>query len=138
MGAQENLAVHTAWATAEDRHDLTHHGDFLHDDIVFYLPGSEPVIGIDAYVAMMEALYASLEDFSVVLDDQFATDDRVVCRYRTRGTHNRDLFGVPATGKQIEFAGMSLWEFDQGKARRGWSFSDLPALMAQLHSRPGS
>jgi hypothetical protein len=27
---------------------------------------------------------------------------------------------------------MSLWEFDHGKARRGWSFLDLASVMAQL------
>jgi steroid delta-isomerase-like uncharacterized protein len=134
MGAKENLAVHTAWTEAEDRHDLTHHGDFLHDDVVLHVPGSEPLIGIDAYLAMMQALYGGLDGLSFVLDDQFATDDRVVCRSRMRGTHNNDFFGVPATGKHFEVTGMSLWEFDQGKARRGWVFSDLPALMAQLHS----
>ena len=134
MGATENLAVHTAWTEAEDRHDLSHHGDFMHPDIEFHLPGSDPIVGIEAYVAMMEALYAGLDDFSVVLDDQFATADRVVCRYRTRGTHRGEFFGHPATGKQLEFAGMSLWEFEDGKARRGWSFSDVAALMAQLTS----
>src|SRR5262245_4703203 len=103
MGAKENIVVHTAWTEAEDRHDLAHHGDFLHDDIELHLPGSAPIVGIDAYVAMMQANYAGLESFSVNLDDQFATDDRVVCRWRTRGTHSGELFGFPPTGKAIEF-----------------------------------
>jgi len=132
MGAKENLVLHTAWTEAEQRHDLTHHGDFMHRDIEFHPPGGEPVLGLEAYITMMEATYAGLDGFSVVLDDQFATDDRVVCRYRTRGTHTGNLFGLPATGRQIEVAGMSLWEFEDGKARRGWSFSDVAALMAQL------
>jgi len=134
MGAKENLVVHTTWTEAENRHDLTHHRDFLHEDIVFHAPGSEPVVGVGAYVAMLQAMYEGLDDFSVVLDDQFATDDRVVCRYRIHGTHTSDFFGISATGKEIEFAGMSLWEFDHGKARRGWSFTDLASLIAQLGS----
>jgi predicted ester cyclase len=48
------------------------------------------------------------------------------------GIHEGDLFGILATGKQIEYMGMSLWEFDDGKARRGWIFSDVVSLMAQL------
>ena len=44
-----------------------------------------------------------------VIDDQFATDDRVVCRWRINGTHSKDSFGFPATGKHIEYAGMSAW-----------------------------
>jgi hypothetical protein len=27
---------------------------------------------------------------------------------------------------------VSLWEFDGGKARRGWIFSDVAGLMGQL------
>ena len=132
MGPNENLAVHTAWTDAENRHDLTHHGDYLHDDMKFHQPGSEPLIGLGAYLAMMQALYAGLDSFSVLLDDQFATDDRVVCRWRARGTHSGEFFGLPPTGKRLEFPGISLWEFDDGKARRGWSFPDIAAVMSQL------
>ena len=75
MGAKENLVLHTAWTEAEQRHDLTHHGDFMHRDIEFHPPGGEPVLGLEAYITMMEATYAGLDGFSVVLDDQFATDE---------------------------------------------------------------
>jgi steroid delta-isomerase-like uncharacterized protein len=83
---------------------------------------------------MMQALYAGLEGFSVILEDQFATDDRVVCRWCARGTHSGEFFGLPATGKRLEFQGISLWEFDDGKARRGWSFPDIASVMTQLQA----
>jgi steroid delta-isomerase-like uncharacterized protein len=134
MGASENLAVHTALFNAENRQDLSHHGDYLHDDIEFHQAGAAVLVGIDAYVAHIEAGHAGLGGFSVVLDDQFATEDRVVCRWRARGTHVGDFAGFPATGKEIEFSGMSLWEFDHSKGRRGWAFLDLASLMAQLQA----
>ena len=134
MGATENLAVHTKWSDAEDRHDLTQHDDFLHDDIEVRLPGSDPIVGIESYRAFMEASFAGLDGFRVILDDQFATDDRVVCRWRTSGIHSGEFFGIPATGRSVEFAGLSLWEFESGKARRGWVFPDAASLMAQLQS----
>ena len=132
MTSAENLAAHTAWSDAEDHRDLSHHHDFLHDDIVVNQAGAEPVVGLDAYIDMMEATYAGLPDFRVDLEDQFATDDRVVCRWRSTGTHNGDLFGIPATGRKIEYTGVSLWEFDHGRARRGWIYSDVASLTAQL------
>jgi steroid delta-isomerase-like uncharacterized protein len=134
MGVSENLAVHTALFNAENRQDLSHHGDYLHDDIEFHQAGAEVLVGIDAYVAHVKAAHTALGGFSVVLDDQFATEDRVVCRWRALGTHIGDFAGFPPTGKLITFAGMSLWEFDHGKARRGWAFLDLASLMAQLQS----
>ena len=39
MSARENLAVHTALTEAENRHDLSHHRDFLHDDIELHQVG---------------------------------------------------------------------------------------------------
>ena len=132
MGAAENLALHTRWLQAENEQDLSHHEDYLHDDIVVVQPGAEPVVGIAAYRAMMEDAYAGLPDFNSVLDDQIATDDRLVSRWRLTGTHSADSFGFPATGKRIECAGISVWELEDGKARRGWIYMDLPSLMAQL------
>jgi steroid delta-isomerase-like uncharacterized protein len=132
MGAAENLATHTAWAAAEERQDLSRHHEFVHDDVVVNQAGTEPVVGLDGYIAMMQATYTGLPDFHVILEDRFATDDRVVCRWRLTGTHTGDLFGIPATGKKIEYTGVSLWEFDGGRARRGWIFTDVASLMAQL------
>jgi steroid delta-isomerase-like uncharacterized protein len=132
MGAERNLALHTEWAHAENRHDLSRHREFLHDDIVVHQAGLEPVVGFDAYMAMMDDVYAALDGFSTTLEDQFATDDRVVCRWESTGIHSGDLYRIPATGKRLTFAGVSLWEFDGGKARRGWVFPDIAALMSQL------
>lgn len=133
MGAAEILAVHVEWAEAENRHDLSRHGEFLHDDIEVHQLGGVLVEGLDAYLSMMETLYAGMADFHTVIDDRFATDDRVVCRWRSSGVHaSDDLFQVPATGRHIEFPGISLWEFEGAKARRGWTFSDLATIMAQV------
>ena len=132
MGAEQNLAVHTEWADAENRHDLSRHHEFLHDDIVVQQAGREPIVGFVAYMAMMDDLYAALDGFTTTLHDQFATDDRVVCRWEATGVHSGDMNGIPATGKRLTFAGVSLWEFDDGKARRGFIFPDVAALMSQL------
>jgi steroid delta-isomerase-like uncharacterized protein len=132
MSSEQNLATHTAWSSAEDRKDLSRHAEFVHDDIVVHQAGAEPVVGLAGYITMMETMYAALPDFHVVLEDQFATDDRVVCRWRMSGTHKGDFFGLPATGNAIEYTGVSLWEFAGGEARRGWIFTDVATLMMQL------
>jgi steroid delta-isomerase-like uncharacterized protein len=132
MGAEENRKVHTEWYEAENRLDLSHHEDYLHDDIEVCQAGVEPVVGIPAYCEMMESAYATLPDFHTVVDDQIATDTRVIARWRTSATHNSDSFGFPATGKPLTFSGISVWEFEGGKARRGWIYSNLPMVISQL------
>jgi steroid delta-isomerase-like uncharacterized protein len=132
VGAKENLAVHTSWADAEDRHDLSQHHNFIHHDIEVNAGGRGPIVGFDGYLARMAETYSALDDYRVIVEDRFATDDRLVCRWRNSGVHAGDLNGMAATGKRLEWTGVSLWEFDDGKARRGWVFQDLAALTAQL------
>jgi predicted ester cyclase len=81
---------------------------------------------------MLKAQYAGLDGFRVVIDDAFATEDRVVCRWRISGRHAGELSGIPPTGNAIEFPGMSLWEFEDGKARRGWVLPDIASLMSEV------
>jgi ketosteroid isomerase-like protein len=42
------------------------------------------------------------------------------------------MFGMPATGKPVEFPDMSVWEFEGGKARRGRVFPDIASIMMQV------
>jgi steroid delta-isomerase-like uncharacterized protein len=132
MGAEENQTVHQRWVDAEDRHDLSHHHDYLHDDIEVHIAGRDPVVGFEAYLAMLREMYATLDGYRVTVEDRFATDDRVVCRWRNTGVHTGELSGISATGKRLEWSGVSIWEFDHGKARRGWVFQDVAGLMTQL------
>ena len=71
-------------------------------------------------------------DFQIHLDDRFGTDDRVVCRWRMSGTHQGAFYGIAPSGKRVEWAGISIWEFDDRKSRCGWAMQDVTALMAQL------
>jgi predicted ester cyclase len=120
VGAAENLATHLRWAEADDRHDLSHHHEFIHDDIVVHHLDGEDIVGLAALVANMEASLAAMPDYKVTIDDRFATHDRVVCRWR--------VSGVPLGGAPVEVAGISVWQFEDGKARRGWVCSNAAAL----------
>ena len=132
MDADANRALHRKWLEAENLQDLSHHEDFVHNDIEVDQGGAAQVAGIGEYRQMMEAAYATIPDFHTVLHDQVATDERVVARWTTNGTHHGDSLGLPATGKPIEFSGLSIWEFEDGKARRGWIYSNLPIVLMQL------
>jgi steroid delta-isomerase-like uncharacterized protein len=133
--AGKNLEVHGRWADAENRQDLSRLEDFMHSDIEEHLSADDVIVGIDAHRASLEAVYRAFPDFHNVFDDRIATDDRVVCRWRTRGTHEADFFGIPATGSHVEWMGISIWEFEGGRARRGWIMQDTASLMRQLGVR---
>lgn len=64
--------------------------------------------------------------------DLIAKGDRVWCVWKIRGTHTGELFGIPATGRQIELLEMGAWRFVDGKVVEAWFFADEFALAAQL------
>src|SRR5438874_2052260 len=133
MGVRENLEIHSRWAEAQaNRHDLSQHEEFVHPDIEIYHADGKTVVGLDAMRKSMEANYAAMPDYHMVMEDQFATEDRVVCRWRVKGTPTGEIFGVPASGRPIEIEGVSIWEFVDGKARRGWVYSNAASLRYRL------
>src|SRR5213595_2347325 len=99
MGVRENLDVHTRWAEAQGvRHDLSHHEEYVHPDIVIHHAGGPTIERLDAMRRNAEAAFAAMPDYRMTMTDQFATDDRVVCRWIVRGTPVGPVFGVPPDG----------------------------------------
>jgi predicted ester cyclase len=51
---------------------------------------------------------------------------------RIRGTQTGTLLGLAPTGRAIDYSGMSIYEVEDGKLRRGWIEQDSMSLMAQF------
>ncbi len=47
-------------------------------------------------------------DFHMTVEDIVAEGDLVGARFRQTGTHQGDLFGIPATGRQVDFEEMAV------------------------------
>jgi steroid delta-isomerase-like uncharacterized protein len=54
-------------------------------------------------------------DLHFTITDQLAAGDSVVLRWELRGTHLGSLRGLAATGRAIDFPGMVLMRFADGK-----------------------
>lgn len=53
-------------------------------------------------------------DVEVEVQRIIASDDEVVGIWRLRGTHSRELFGIPATGRTLEFTVASIFRLRDG------------------------
>ncbi len=71
------------------------------------------------------------------VDDMIGEDDKVLIRWTMRGTQTGPWFGVPATGRTVEFVGMDLWRYADGKLVEAWFVGDNMTLMRQLGLLPG-
>src|ERR1700738_2455213 len=74
--------------------------DFLDHDG----PGGKPT-GVDGDERMMLAMYESMLDLRVSIEDMIAEGDKVACRNIWRWTDTR-------SGKTMAFHGFVLWRFD--------------------------
>jgi predicted ester cyclase len=68
----------------------------------------------------MLAMYKSMPDLRINIEDMIAEGDRVVCRNVWRWT---DI----SSGKKMQFHGFVLWRFDGGKIAERWATVTRPA-----------
>ena len=82
--------------------------------------------------AIFDAFCAGLSGFSVQVLHQLA-DDRLVMTHKIfSGRHTGELFGIPATGRDVRFAVMDVVRIADRQIVEHWGVVDLPALQAQL------
>lgn len=97
-----------------------------HNPIPGESPGREGLKGFVAY------LRAGFPDIHFTVDDQLAEGDKVLTCWTVTGTHQGEFAGVPATGKSVNVAGMSVHRVGSGQIQEGWNNWDALGMMQQL------
>lgn len=79
----------------------------------------------------VSALNSALDPHFTV-EDVIAEGDRVVVRWRNRGTHVESFLGLPATGKQFDIAGIDVYRVEGGRLAEHWHVVDQLSMLIQL------
>ncbi len=69
---------------------------------------------------------------SLTNDDSIAEGDKVVNRWTNRGKHKGELFGIPATGKDVTVTGIDVFRIAGGKLVELWQNWDQLGMLQQL------
>ena len=77
-------------------------------------------------------LSVSFPDMIVTIERQIAEGDWVATWATTRGTHKGEFLGIPPTGKQVEWQGMSFDRLADGKIVEHGSIPDFLGVAQQL------
>ena len=118
-------------AAAGDREAL---GRILAPDFVIHNP--EDYHGVDGLLAMVEPVKTGLPDLTIKIDAQFADGDYVVTRFRAVGRHDGDLFGNPATGRDVEVHGITISRCADGRIVEEWEVADALGAFQQIGALP--
>ena len=88
--------------------------------------------GLEGAKAVHKKTLLGMPDFRTEIQDLIAEDDKVVARLIMTGTHTGDFYGIPATGKRVEFSGMFIARILDGKIVEHWGEEDALSLLQQL------
>jgi predicted ester cyclase len=75
-------------------------------------------------------------DVVSTIEDLAAEGDRVAARWRARATHLGQYAGIPPTGKEVEFTGISMYRIEGGRIAESWTVEDELGLMRQIGAVP--
>jgi predicted ester cyclase len=70
------------------------------------------------------------------VDDLLAEGDRVVGRHTHYMTHTHEVWGMPATGKQLIVSGIDFFRLTGGQVVEWWVQDDSMAMLQQLGAIP--
>ena len=71
-------------------------------------------------------------DGVATVEDQIAEGDKVVTRWRFRGTHRGELYGHLASGNTVSVAGFHVHRIVGGKIVEVWALGDFHMLLTQI------
>jgi uncharacterized protein YbjT (DUF2867 family)/predicted ester cyclase len=75
-------------------------------------------------------------DLYVSVNDLVAEGDKVAARLTWRGTVSQEVYGVPPNGQTIEWTGMAINRFENGKIVERWFNSDEMGMMRGMGLLP--
>jgi predicted ester cyclase len=108
--------------------DLTHSNFKRHD-----LAGAlSEVSGTDGPVNLVQMVLHAMPDIHYEIVQIVARYDRAAVHLRGTGTHRGELLGVAGTGKRIEWNGINIHRFEDGKVIETWQLLDVWGLLRQM------
>jgi steroid delta-isomerase-like uncharacterized protein len=75
-------------------------------------------------------------DYHYSIERLVEEGDLVAWHWTFRATHQGEIMGIPATGKQISFGGVNIFRFQDGKVVEDWVYRDTVGMMRQLGALP--
>jgi steroid delta-isomerase-like uncharacterized protein len=104
-------------------------------DFLFHDPGLPQVRTREEDKQWIAGVLKAFPDFHLTIEDLIAEGDQVVMRWTFRGTNTGALvtpIPLPATGKQVTGAGITIVRFAGEKAVEAWNQGDNLGEMQQL------
>ena len=138
MSAEENKAIarrlnDEVWTKGR----LEVIDELIADDFVTTVVGApEQIRGPQGFREFVVMYRTAFPDLRISVEEQIAEGETVVTRWTATGTHEGELMGIAATGKQVTTAGINVDRVAGGKLVGGWGLFDQLGLLQQIGAVP--
>jgi steroid delta-isomerase-like uncharacterized protein len=105
--------------------------EVVHPNYVYRSP-DQILQGPEALRDLFTAYRTAFPDLNVEIEELVSAGDRTVIAFTLSGTHEGDLMGIAATGRQVKVSGMTLSHFENGKIVEERELLDQLSLFQQL------
>jgi steroid delta-isomerase-like uncharacterized protein len=133
MSAEENKAIFRRYVEEVGNEGKLELADEIFDRYLAHQPdGSVLERGPEDVKRFMSEFQEAFSDFHTEIEDQIAEGDKVVTRWRMRGTHRGEFRGIAPTGNELEITGIGIFRFSEGRVVESWDNFDQFGMMQQL------
>jgi steroid delta-isomerase-like uncharacterized protein len=111
--------------------------EILSPDLVFHgTAGDGELRGIDAMKRLVAGYRRAFPDAHSTVEDQIAEDDKVVTRWRARGSHRGQLGPIAVTNREFAMDGITIERIADGRIAEAWVVRDELGLLGHLGALP--
>lgn len=111
--------------------DLAAVDDLVAEDFRHRAPIPTPQ-GREGFREFITGFREAFPDATSTTEDTVVEGDLIAVRYTMRGTHRGEFAGIPATGRQVEIPGISIYRVADGQVTDEWAEPDLMGMLEQL------
>ena len=102
------------------------------ENMTFRSSLGEQNTGIDPFCEYVRGVHKALGNFHCEVEDVVSEGAKVVAKILFSGEHRDVFFGVPATGRKVEWYGAGFFDVEDGKIQRLWFMGDVDGIKRQL------
>ena len=97
-----------------------------------HVSGAPDPLTLEGFKQFGRVFLSAFPGGTSTIEDVIAEGDKVVSRITYRGTHTRDMMGIPPTGKSVTVPETIIDQFADGKIVESWRLFDQMGMMQQL------
>ena len=79
-----------------------------------YFPSNAEPKSYEEYKQMSQQIYPAFHNLTHTIEDMVVSDSKVVARVIARAIHGGEFYGIPATGNELEWSAIAIFEISNG------------------------